>query len=126
MKFPAELLVVTWRTAVRSFSIVTFASGTAALESSVTRPCRMPVAVCPLAIELTIKIVAIEKIRDRDMGPLSLPFRPSKTLLKQAGLWTAAAETVSKEYIRFLRICKHLRETWGRIQIAGSPTRPKG
>src|SRR6266481_2512948 len=108
-KFPSELLVVTWRTAVRSFSMVTFASGTAAPESSATRPCRMPVAVCPKAVELNIRIVAIGTIRNLDMGSL-LAIRPSTTLLKQAGLWTAAAKRAFQEYIRFFRDCKRHRE----------------
>src|SRR5262249_4599408 len=78
-KLPTELHVATWRTAVRSFSMVTFASGTAAPESSVTRPWRMPVAVCPRAVELVIRIAAIGRTRDLDMRFL-LVIRPSNTL----------------------------------------------
>src|SRR5262249_29707053 len=78
--------------------MVTFASGTAAPKSSATRPCRMPVAVCAEAVELTIRIVAIGRIRDLNMGSL-LVVSYSKPLREEAGLWTATAETCLPESI---------------------------
>src|SRR5215471_18917627 len=75
--------------------MVTFASGTAAPESSVTRPCRMPVAVCPKAVELMIRIVAIRRIRDLDMGFLLVV----RSIYFKKLVWTAPAPNVSARSI---------------------------